>query len=171
MTQPLVRPAVLAVVPASASDRPFPASTAGERLLLAAIVVGFVHHVDHVLRADHSGWPFLPQATPFTISLVAYPLLLAALFARNRPWLRAAFVASVLVATQAAHIVVETPYHQFATWAYGASPDPAFDAMPNLLGVASPALGLVAAGWSILLSGLLAATVVAFVRDARAARR
>ncbi len=170
MATPLVRPGLLAGSPVPPSGRPFVGLDLGERLLVAALAVGFVHHVDHVLRADHSGWPFLPQVTPFTISLAAYPLLLAALIARNRPWLRAVLVASVLVATQAAHIVVETPYHQFATWAYGASPDPALNAMPNLLGIASPALGVAAAGWSILLSVLLAATAVAFARDARASR-
>jgi hypothetical protein len=46
-----------------------------ETLLSIAIMLGLLHHIDHVLRFDHSGWPFRTQVTPFTFSLLAYPLL------------------------------------------------------------------------------------------------
>jgi len=36
--------------------------------------------LDHVLRVDHSGWPFRPGVTPFTFSLIVYPVVLPALF-------------------------------------------------------------------------------------------
>jgi hypothetical protein len=41
-----------------------------EKSLLLAAALATLHHVDHVLRVDHSGWPFLRQVTPFTFSLV-----------------------------------------------------------------------------------------------------
>ena len=39
------------------------------------MVFAFVHHVDHVVRGNHSGWPFEPAVTPFTFSLLIYALL------------------------------------------------------------------------------------------------
>lgn len=29
-----------------------------EKLVLAIVPLGLLHHVDHVLRGDHAGWPF-----------------------------------------------------------------------------------------------------------------
>ena len=61
------------------------------RLLTVAICVtslGLIHHVDHVIRGNHIGWPFSPAATPFTFSLLVYPFLLMGIFltARRRAW-------------------------------------------------------------------------------------
>jgi len=39
-------------------------------ILVAIMVVGIIHHTDHVLRFDHSGWPFRPEVNPFTFSLL-----------------------------------------------------------------------------------------------------
>jgi hypothetical protein len=47
----------------------------GEWMLLGVVAFAFLHHLDHVLRADNSGWPFTPDVTPFTISLLVYPIL------------------------------------------------------------------------------------------------
>src|SRR5215217_8026029 len=52
-------------------------------LLVAAISVtifGFFHHVDHVVRGNHSGWPFEEVVTPFTFSLLIYALLRPGLY-------------------------------------------------------------------------------------------
>src|SRR5215213_11311022 len=52
-------------------------------LLVASISVtffGFFHHVDHVVRGNHSGWPFEEAVTPFTFSLLIYALLLPGLY-------------------------------------------------------------------------------------------
>jgi hypothetical protein len=52
-------------------------------LLVAAASVtifGFFHHVDHVVRGNHSGWPFEQEVTPFTFSLLIYALLLPGLY-------------------------------------------------------------------------------------------
>ena len=52
-------------------------------LIVAAASVtifGFFHHVDHVVRGNHSGWPFEEAVTPFTFSLLIYALLLPGLY-------------------------------------------------------------------------------------------
>jgi hypothetical protein len=52
-------------------------------LLVAATSVtifGFFHHFDHVVRGNHSGWPFEEALTPFTFSLLIYALLLPGLY-------------------------------------------------------------------------------------------
>jgi len=43
-------------------------------------VFAFLHHVDHVVRGNHSGWPFVEEVTPFTFSLLIYALLLPGIF-------------------------------------------------------------------------------------------
>ena len=60
-------------------------------LLMAAtcvMILGAVHHIDHVVRGNHIGWPFSPTATPFTFSLLVYPALLAGIYLtrRRRAW-------------------------------------------------------------------------------------
>jgi hypothetical protein len=52
-------------------------------LLVAAAgvtIFGIFHHVDHVVRGNHSGWPFQEAVTPFTFSLLIYALLLPGLY-------------------------------------------------------------------------------------------
>jgi hypothetical protein len=60
-------------------------------LLTAAtcvLVFGAVHHVDHVIRGNHVGWPVIPEVTPFTFSLLIYPFLVVGLYltAAGRVW-------------------------------------------------------------------------------------
>jgi hypothetical protein len=40
-----------------------------------ATLLGLAHHVDHVVRGNHVGWPITPTVNPFTYSLVIYPLV------------------------------------------------------------------------------------------------
>ena len=49
-------------------------------LATAATVFSLLHHVDHVLRGSHSGWPFEAEVTPFTFSLVIYALILPGIY-------------------------------------------------------------------------------------------
>ena len=49
------------------------------RVVLLAAVLSLGHHLDHVVRGTHVGWPLTPEPTPFTYSLVVYPLLLLGL--------------------------------------------------------------------------------------------
>ena len=45
----------------------------GLALLTTIFSVG--HHVDHVLRGNHVGWPLIPEITAFTYSLGFYPVI------------------------------------------------------------------------------------------------
>jgi len=134
------------------------------------VAVGFLHHVDHVLRADHSGWPFTGEVTPFTFSLLAYPVVLAVLALRSRPLFGAVVLALMLAFTQFSHVFTETPADQYGTWAENASSDHAAPGQPNLLGVRSPLLGLLSAANSILLSVVMLAAAVSFFLDSRRTR-
>ncbi len=51
-------------------------------LILAAL--GLLHHADHVLRYDHNGWPFRPEVTPFTFSLLVYPIIASLFIIKNK---------------------------------------------------------------------------------------
>ncbi|MGH3144683.1 MAG: hypothetical protein ACRDTR_02670 [Rubrobacter sp.] len=50
----------------------------------AAVLFSFLHHVDHVIRGSHSGWPFQAEVTPFTYSLLIYALVLPAIYLTAR---------------------------------------------------------------------------------------
>ena len=58
------------------------------RLLLVfasgAVVFGLLHHADHVIRGNHSGWPFQAEVTPFTFSLLIYALILPGIYLTAR---------------------------------------------------------------------------------------
>ena len=63
-------------------------------LLIAAASVtifGIFHHVDHVIRGNHSGWPFEQEVTPFTFSLLIYALLVPGLYLTWRGRLMAGY--------------------------------------------------------------------------------
>jgi hypothetical protein len=130
-------------------------------LLLVTAVLGVLHLVDHVLRADHSGWPFLDEVTPFTFFAVAVlPVILFAHFDRSRPWLRFGLITFLLVAVLFAHISLETPGDQYGVWATNASTESYAVGRPNLLDVESPVLGVLAAVEAALLDISLLATSV-----------
>ena len=66
-------------------------------------VFAVLHHVDHVVRGNHSGWPFIEEVTPFTFSLLIYALLLPGIYVNLRGrvvagwWLFVALVGLALV--------------------------------------------------------------------------
>jgi hypothetical protein len=142
-----------------------------DRLLLLCIGLAVLHHVDHVLRADHSGWPFTPRVTPFTFSLAVYVFMIAALMLRTRPWLRLAIMVPVFGFAQFAHMGMETPHDQYNTWAAGISDFADAFGQPNLLGIASPTAGYFAVVLSVSLSLALLATLWSLWMDARASGR
>ena len=142
--------------------------TLGEWMLLGVVALAFLHHLDHVLRADNSGWPFTPDLTPFTISLLVYPIFaLDFLLLRHRPWIRVGLVAVLFVALQVTHAIVEPPADQYGTWANGTSAVPHALGQPNLLDTASPVLGALSVTVSSLLSLTVLAALVLLAREAR----
>jgi multisubunit Na+/H+ antiporter MnhC subunit len=81
-------------------------------LLVAAVAVtilGIFHHVDHVVRGNHSGWPFQEAVTPFTFSLLIYALLLPGLYLTWRGRLMARYwlftAAALFAVVTLAHFV------------------------------------------------------------------
>ncbi|MFL6103448.1 MAG: hypothetical protein ACJ74K_09010 [Actinomycetes bacterium] len=151
--------------PAASSRRRF---TPGEWMLLGVVALAILHHLDHVLRADNSGWPFTPDVTPFTISLLVYPIfVLDFLLLRDRPWVRVGLVAVLFVALQVTHTLVEPPGDQYGTWANGTSAVPHALGQPNLLHTASSVLGALSVAISSLLSLAVLAALVLLAREAR----
>jgi hypothetical protein len=138
-------------------DAAAPLSTA-ERLAIATTVVGILHHADHVLRYDHSGWPLRSDVTPFRYSLLVYVLIAAIFLLREHRRTRAALAFVLFVFPTAAHVILETPLNQYDTWVH--KPD------VNLLHASSAALGATAVAITLLLSALALATFVAFFREA-----
>jgi hypothetical protein len=154
--------------PPAPSREPF---TVGEWMLLGVVSLAFLHHIDHVLRGDNSGWPFTPDVTPFTISLLVYPIFVVDfLLLRRRPWVRVGLVATLFVALQVTHAIFEPPIDQYGTWANGTSAVPHAVGQPNLLHTASPVLGVLSVAASGLLSLAVLAALVLLTREARANR-
>ena len=142
--------------------------TLGEWMLLGVVALTVLHHLDHVLRADNSGWPFTPDITPFTISLVVYPIfVLDFVLLRHRPWVRVGLVAVLFVALQITHAIIEPPADQYGTWANRISSVPHALGQPNLLDTASPVLGALSVAVSGLLSVAVLAALVLLAREAR----
>ena len=77
------------------TTRPQPAQANLRRWLLVAAagvtIFGIFHHVDHVIRGNHSGWPFEEAVTPFTFSLLIYALLLPGLYLTTKGRLMAGY--------------------------------------------------------------------------------
>jgi hypothetical protein len=132
-----------------------PDATLRRWLLTAAAVTifGIFHHLDHIVRGNHSGWPFQEEVSPFTFSLLIYALLLPGLYLTLRSRLIAGywlFTAVVLFAVVTlAHFVGadrEQPIRDI--YAVYASPVWGFLALVDLAAIN---LGLaVLAGVSIL---------------------
>ncbi len=79
----------------SRSREPWSSSTSLRRWLLiaatAVTIFGLLHHVDHVVRGNHSGWPFQEEVSPFTFSLLIYALLVPGLYLTFRGRLMAGY--------------------------------------------------------------------------------
>jgi hypothetical protein len=143
-----------------------------EAALLVVAVLVLVHLLDHVLRAGVSGRPFTPDPTWFTVSPLLFPTLLTGLLLlRGRPWVRVALAVLLLVAVQVPHVLWEAPADQYGTWAHGMSWMPASLWQPNLLGVSSPALGVLSVAVALLLSVTLPAALVLLAGESGRWRR
>jgi hypothetical protein len=49
-------------------------------LVAVPTLLGIAHHVDHVVRGNHVGWPVVPAVNSFTYSLLVYPVIAAGLY-------------------------------------------------------------------------------------------
>ncbi len=131
-----------------------------QKLVLAVIPLGLLHHADHVLRADHSSWPFRPEVGPFTFTLLVYPILLLPFVVRERRRVLRVALGIAALGTLFAHTLIEPPQQIYGTWANNLSTDALLyrvnpEHSTNLLDVESPLLGGLAAALSVLLTALL----------------
>lgn len=87
-------------------------------LVLLATAFGAGHHIDHVVRGNHVGWPLTPEVTTFTYSLLFYPLVAVGLYLTltdrtdARYWFGLSAAGFLVVST--AHFgpwAVEPPHH------------------------------------------------------------
>lgn len=136
-------------------------------LLWMALSLTVLHHTDHVLRVDHSGWPFREEVTPFTFSLLSYPMGLFALFGPSRfLWFRWSLLGIGATATIFAHVSLESPQMQFAMWAHNRSLNLSPVAAQNLLHVQSDVVGIVAVFVSMSLNIVVVTATIAMLADA-----
>jgi hypothetical protein len=49
-------------------------------LIFLAMFMSLGHHIDHVIRGNHVGWPLTAEVNAFTYSLGIYPLILLGLY-------------------------------------------------------------------------------------------
>jgi hypothetical protein len=49
-------------------------------LLAIPTLLGVAHHVDHIVRGNHVGWPLVAEVNAFTYSLAIYPLIALGLY-------------------------------------------------------------------------------------------
>ena len=142
--------------------------------LASVFLFGALHHVDHLVRGNHVGWPAIGEVNPFTYSLMAYPLfaLGLAVMARGRVWAGYWFVYSVLTLALVGttHFVppfiaepiqdIYQPYLEpAATARYTPAPEPHLTWFQNAVGpFAGPLLAVLAV--AVLVSLLVSAVML-----------
>lgn len=130
----------------------------GTRLIYAAAGLSLGHHLDHVVRGNHTGWPITEQVTPFTYSLAVYPLILLGLYLSRTGrvgsgyWLLLSGPGTLfLMAIHLGPVALEPPSHIIGEY-------------PHRL------LGWAAFGWLLALIAVLAAAFCYEVRQWRRQR-
>lgn len=82
-------------------EHPVPQRLVG--LLIIILLFGIGHHVDHIIRGNHVGWPLTPEINAFTFSLLSYPFIALGLYLGWRDqtgvpyWTALFLVSSVLI--------------------------------------------------------------------------
>ncbi|MBE7174563.1 MAG: hypothetical protein INR73_28585 [Williamsia sp.] len=140
------------------------------RFLTISLLLSVLHHTDHILRIDHSGWPFIAPVSPFTYSLLVYPIFLSIFLNLKKLLYCIIATAFLFVVATGAHIFFEPLRDKYHTWTYG-SDLPHHVGEQNKLGIHSPVLGVVSIAIAVLLSLALLRTLVAFIQQYRLQKR
>lgn len=121
-------------------------------LILIALVLAVGHHLDHIIRGNHVGWPLTAEVNAFTFSLIIYPLILTGLMLS-----RAGLIGpGTWVFLSGGGALFLTVIH-FGPWAIE-PPD-------DIIGLYDPPLiGWFAFGWLLALIGVLIASTIYEVR-------
>jgi hypothetical protein len=117
-------------------------------VLAVPTLFGVAHHVDHVIRGNHVGWPLTPSVNAFTFSLAIYPLLALGLYLTATDRAGAGywtgfftFSAGLLTVTHLGPWAIEPPSDIVPLYAYPAVGYLAFAVLLGL--IASVAFGAV----------------------------
>jgi len=88
------------------------------RLIGLSGILGIGHHIDHMIRGNHVGWPIIPEVTPFTYSLFIYPLILAGFYLEYQDRDTSVYwplvllpISAIVLATHFGPWAVEPPSH------------------------------------------------------------
>lgn len=135
------------------------------QLLKISLILAVIHSIDHILRIDHSGWPFIKPTSPFTFSLLVFPVF-ALIFLVSKPWFRIVGTGCLFLAATLAHIFFEPLRDKFHTWTYK-SDLPGHVNEENLLGINSPILGIISIAIAVLLSLTLLLSFISFIKESR----
>jgi hypothetical protein len=158
-------------------------------VFLLAILTAFLaalHHLDHIIRANHLGWPVTETVTPFSFSLLAYPLLLGGAWISIRrgvtPWYWV--VLSLVLAALVAFVHFSPdpraeqmkdlylPYAEPQAYCSGqsaADPPVAPSVLCDPTSPPRPLVGTLVIGEMLALTAVLVALVVASLRELRRA--
>lgn len=118
------------------------------QLIVVSTVFGLGHHLDHIIRGNHVGWPVTPEINAFTYSLSIYPIIVVGLYVTLRDrvgaryWFVVAFIGLGMLGT--IHL---------GPWAI----EPPHDIINPYQ---SPILGYLALAWLLGLLGTLLITAV-----------
>lgn len=117
-------------------------------LILTALVLAVGHHLDHIIRGNHVGWPLTAEVNAFTFSLIIYPLILTGLVLS-----RAGIIGpGTWVFLSGGGAIFLTVIH-FGPWALE-PPGDIIDLYDR------PLLGWVAFGWLLALIGVLIVSTI-----------
>lgn len=121
-------------------------------LILIALVLAVGHHLDHIIRGNHVGWPLTAEVNAFTFSLIIYPLILTGLMLS-----RAGLIGpGTWVFLSGGGAIFLTALH-FGPWA--------IEPPGDIIGLYDPPLiGWFAFGWLLVLIGVLIASTIYEVR-------
>lgn len=119
-------------------------------LIFLPLVLAVGHHVDHLIRGTHLGWPFIPEFTPFTGSLAVYPVIALGYYLYRQKRVGAGFWA--LLAAAGLAFVALTHFGPFAI-------DPAGDILSTY---DSAIAGWIALAWLFLFFFVLAVALTYF---------
>ncbi|WP_244510211.1 hypothetical protein [Natronobacterium texcoconense] len=64
----------------SSGRRPRGVDTRLYFLIGLGTIFGIGHHIDHVVRGNHVGWPLIPEVTVFTYTLIIYPIIVVGIY-------------------------------------------------------------------------------------------
>ena len=78
-----------------------------DALVWVTLGFGVLHHTDHVIRDNHSGFPFTTHVTAFTPTLLVYPLVIGGIAFDAGPLYWTIFDAAALVGVVAIHATLE----------------------------------------------------------------